>query len=454
MFSNSGTEKEGNVKKYYIATYGCQMNVYDSEVLAGHLEDMGYSAAYQEEEADVLIINTCAVRKKAEEKVFSRLGSLRELKKSKPAMIIVLWGCMVQQEGVARKIRGRFKFIDLVSGPNALERFPELFEKAGSSEQTVFDLDLSGGRESLPAKRADNFKAWVPISHGCNNYCSYCIVPYVRGPEISRLPEKIIDEVGGLIKSGFKEITLLGQNVNSYGKDLSQKRDFADLLGDLDCLGSQLRIRFMTSHPKDLSPKSVRVIAQGRNICEHIHLPVQSGSDHILKKMNRGYTRHYYLGLIDMIRKEIPVSSITTDIIVGFPGESEEDFAQSRDLLEKVRFDSVFIFAYSPRQGTKAAGMPGQIAPKIKKERIMQLNELQSRIALEKNRELVGSIQEVLVEGKSKTDAAMFTGRTRTNKIVHFPSAEDCLGKFINIRIEEARAWNLIGEIDGGQQQY
>ncbi|MGI5881862.1 MAG: tRNA (N6-isopentenyl adenosine(37)-C2)-methylthiotransferase MiaB [Dethiobacteria bacterium] len=441
------------LKRYYIATYGCQMNVYDSEVLAGHLESMGYHAASSEDEADVLIINTCAVRKKAEEKVFSRLGTIRELKKSRPQMIVALWGCMAQRETVVQRIKRRFKFVDLVSGPNALERFPALLEKAATAKETVFDLDLAGGKESLPIKRAEGFKAWIPISHGCNNYCSYCVVPYVRGPEISRLPENIINEVDELANCGFKEITLLGQNVNSYGKDLKQKIDFADLLLHLDHRlinrsDNPPRIRFMTSHPKDLSEKSVRVIAEGRNICEHIHLPIQSGSDELLKKMNRGYTRDYYLGLVDMIREAIPGSSITTDLIVGFPGENEEDFALTIDLMAKVRFDAAFIFAYSPRQGTRAAGMPGQVAAKIKKKRIVQLNELQNRIGLEKNQGLVGSIQEVLVEGQSKTNKNMFTGRTRTNKIVHFPSAADCLGEFIDIRIEEARGWNLIGAID------
>lgn len=445
---NSSAKEQSKEKKYFIVTYGCQMNVYDSEVLAGHLEKLGYSAAKNEEKADVLIINTCAVRKKAEEKVLSRLGMLRELKKRKPDMIIALWGCMVQQEGAAKKIKERFKFIDLVSGPNALGRFSELLETAGSSEQTVFDLNLSGERESLPIKRAISFKAWVPISHGCNNFCSYCIVPYVRGPEKSRLPENVIAEVKELAQSGIKEITLLGQNVNSYGKDLQQKIDFADLLCKLDQLNNSLRIRFMTSHPRDFSEKTVRAIAEGKNICEHIHLPLQSGSDRILIEMNRGYTRSYYLELIDMIRKMIPGSSITTDIIVGFPGEDEEDFAMTMELMARARFDAAYIFVYSPRQGTKAAGMKNQVPAGVKRERVIQLNDLQNGIVLEKNRLLLGSIQEILVEGKSKTDKNMFTGRTRTNKIVHFPCSDNLIGKFVNVRIEEARAWNLIGIIN------
>ncbi len=442
-------EKSKAERKYLILTYGCQMNVSDSEVLAGYLEGMGYSAVKNEEEADILIINTCAIRKKAEEKVYSRLGMLRELKKNKPGMIIALWGCLAQHEGIARKIKERFKFIDLVSGPNALERFPELLEKAGSAGKTVFDLNLLGERESLPVKRNDGFKAWVPISHGCNNFCSYCVVPYVRGPEISRLPEKILNETKELIKNGFKEVTLLGQNVNSYGKDLKQKIDFADLLRTLDQLdNNSLRIRFMTSHPKDFSEKVIRTIAEGKNICEHIHLPLQSGSDRILKEMNRRYNREFYWKIIEKIRTIIPNSSITTDIIVGFPGEDEEDFALTMEMVERVRFDAAFTFIYSPRKGTKAAEKRNQVLPEVKRERIIKLNKKQNRINLEKNQSLLGSIQEVLVEGKSKTDINMYTGRTRTNKIVHFPCTENLTGKFINIKIKEIRTWNLIGIID------
>ncbi len=442
---SSGQSKE---KKYFIATYGCQMNVSDSEVLAGYLERMGFSAAKNEEDADIVIINTCAVREKAEEKVFSRLGMLRELKQKKPDIILALWGCLAQYEGIAQKVKERFKFIDLVSGPNALDRFPELLKEATSSDKTVTDLDLSGEREFLPAKRNDDFKAWVPISHGCNNYCSYCVVPYVRGPEISRLPENIINEIKKLISNGYKEITVLGQNVNSYGKDLQQNIDFADLMLKLDQLGDSIRLRFMTSHPRDFSEKIIRAIAEGKNICEHIHLPLQSGSDRILKKMNRGYNRDYYLEQIEKIRKIIPGSSITTDIIVGFPGENEEDFAQTVEMLERVRFDAAYIFVYSPRRGTKAAGMENQVFKEVKRKRIIQLNRQQKRITLEKNQPLLGSIQEVLVEGKSKKNAEMFTGRTRTNKIVHFSCTEDLSGKFINIKIIETRAWNLIGIID------
>ena len=439
--------------KYNILTYGCQMNVYDSEVLAGHLEGMGYRAAGDGEAADVLILNTCAVRKKAEDKVFSRLGMVRELKKNNPQMIVVLWGCMAQQKGMAALLKGRFKFIDLICGPNSLERFPELLERVRvrNFKKTLVDLEMSGERESFPVKRTEGVKAWVPISHGCNNFCSYCVVPYVRGPEISRKPENIIKEIEELINTGYKEITLLGQNVNSYGKDLHGEYSFAYLLRRLEGMADFLRIRFMTSHPRDFSPEIIRAIAESKNVCEHIHLPLQSGSDRILKDMNRGYTRDYYLGLIDKIREMIPESSITTDIIVGFPGEEEEDYNLTLEIMNKVRFDAAYTFVYSPRKGTKAAEMKNQISAEIKKKRITRLNTVQNQIVLEKNEPLVGSVQEILVEGMSKTDEQMYIGRTRTNKIVHFPladnSSEDLTGKFVNIKIQEAGPWSLSGII-------
>ena len=437
-------EKHG-IKKYHILTYGCQMNVYDSEVLAGYLENMGYAHTEKEEEADVLIINTCAVRKKAEEKVFSKLGRLRSLKEKKQGMIMVLWGCMVQQEPVAQKIKQKFPFVDLVGGTQSLRRFPELIEKARISPRTVLALETGGERENLPIKREHRIKAWVPISHGCSNFCSYCIVPYVRGAEKSRLPENIINEVKDLVDNGYKEITLLGQNVNSYGRGLKQNIDFADLLHTLDRLEGRFLIRYMTSHPRDFSEKIIRTIQQGQKICEHFHLPLQSGSDNVLKLMNRGYSRDYYLDLIKKIRELIRNSAITTDIIVGFPGEKEKDFEDTLDLLEKIRFDAAFTFVYSPRKGTAATEMKGQVPADIKKKRIVALNEIQNRISLEINQLLLGTEQLVLVEGKSKTNPNVYTGRTRTNKIVHFPAGEDLFGKFVIVEITEAKAWTLTG---------
>jgi tRNA-2-methylthio-N6-dimethylallyladenosine synthase len=432
-------------KKYHILTYGCQMNVYDSEVLSGYLENMGYDHTEKEEEADVLIINTCAVRKKAEEKVFSRLGKLRPLKEKNPGMLMVLWGCMVQQESAAQKVKEKYGFVDLVAGTHSLGRFPDLLEKARVSPRTILDLETEEEREDLPIKRGHKAKAWVPISHGCNNFCSYCVVPYVRGPEKSRPLQKILNEVKELVDNGYKEITLLGQNVNSYGKDLDQEMDFADLLNILDHLEGRFQIRYMTSHPRDFSEKIIRTIQHSQKICEHFHLPLQSGSNNVLKLMNRGYSREYYLGLVEKIRVLVQNSSVTTDIIVGFPGEEEKDFEDTLEMLEKVRFDAAYTFIYSPRKGTKATEMKGQVSSDIKKKRIVTLNEIQSRISMEINQQLLGTEQVVLVEGRSKTDPNVYTGRTRTNKIVHFSTNENLLGMFVNVEITAAKSWTLTG---------
>ena len=434
-------------KKYYIKTYGCQMNFFDSEVLAGHLENMGYLPAERKEEADVFIVNTCAVRKKAEEKVLSKLGRLRVLKEKNPGMIIAVCGCMVQQKGVARRIKDRFHFINLICGTHALGRFPQLLEKALHSAEPVLDLDTENSREHLPVKREDTLKAWVPISQGCNNYCTYCIVPYVRGPEKSRPPESIIQEIKKLAKNGYKEVTLLGQNVNSYGHDLYGDFGFAELLEEVDKIEGLLRIRFMTSHPKDISEKLIKVIANSDKICEHIHLPLQAGSNKVLKLMNRGYTKEHYLELVDKIKNTIPGCSLTTDIITGFPGEEDNDFEETLQALERIRFDAAFIFVYSPREGTEAAEMANQVDAAIKKRRVMVINELQNRISLEKNQELLNKELEILVEGISKTDPHVYTGRTRTNKIAHFTTTKKCLGELLKIKIVEAKSWTLFGKL-------
>ncbi|MGI6328215.1 MAG: tRNA (N6-isopentenyl adenosine(37)-C2)-methylthiotransferase MiaB [Dethiobacteria bacterium] len=433
-------------KKYFILTYGCQMNVFDSEVLSGHLEAMGYSPANSEEETDVLLINTCAVRQKAEEKVLSKLGRLRFLKKKNPEMLLVIWGCMVQQKEIAEQISSRYNFIDLIGGPHSLERFPKLIEKARTSSKTVIDINDEGERDHPQIKRGHDFKAWVPISHGCNNYCTYCIVPYVRGPERSRPAERIIQEVRELTKDGYKEITLLGQNVNSYGKDIKEGLDFADLLQRLDTIEGLARIRYMTSHPRDFSDKIIRTIEKSRKICEHFHLPVQSGSNKILKLMNRGYTREYYLELINKIKGRIEHCSITSDIIIGFPGEEEADYQDTLDLIQKVQFDAAYIFIYSPRKGTKAAEMQNQVDPEIKKDRIKRLNLIQSKISFDKNRQLLGTKQEILVEERSKTNPDMITGRTRTNKIVHLSSEGNLFGQLVDVEIVEAKSWTLTGK--------
>ncbi len=442
--SQFGTEKE---LKYYILTMGCQMNVYDSEVLSGHLETMDFKSTNEQGEADIFVLNTCAVRKKAEEKVYGRLGKLKKFKEEKPEMLMVLWGCMVQQAGVAEKMAARFPFLDIIGGPHSLGRFPELLEKARLSSRTVIDINPEGEREGLPVKRGEGISAWVPISYGCNNFCTYCIVPFVRGPEKSRPPEEIIKEVNELSREGYKEITLLGQNVNSYGKELEEEFDFAKLAKVLDETDGLLRIRFMTSQPRDFSTSIVRTIAEGEKICEHFHLPLQAGSNKILERMNRGYTREEYLRLVQTIRDFIPNCSITTDIIVGFPGETEDDFQQTIEMIREIRFDAAFTFVYSPRSGTKAAEMDDQVLLEEKKSRIMNINELQNKISLEENLKLLGTKQEVLVEGKSKTDHKIYTGRTRTNKIVHFFTDQDLTGQLLNVEIVEAKPWTLTGEL-------
>jgi len=414
-----------NKQKYFILTYGCQMNVHDSEILSGFLEDMGYEEADNLEKTDMVILNTCAVREKAEEKVLGKIGSLKELKKENPHLIIGVCGCMVQQEKTARKIKSRYPHVDLV-------------------------LDIWSGRdgvvEDLPKHRKDGIKAWVTITYGCNNFCAYCIVPYVRGRERSREMSNIEAEVEGLAVEGYKEVTLLGQNVNSYGKDLFPKVTFAQLLERLDRIEGLERIRYMTSHPRDFTRELVEVILHSKKICEHFHLPIQAGSSKILEKMNRGYTREHYLELVNYIRKLIPRSSITTDFIVGFPGETEEDFNDTLDIVERVRFDSAFTFIYSPRKGTTAADMPGQIPQEVRKERLRRLMEVQNRISREINDELKGETVEVLVEGISKQEPLMLTGRTRTNKIVNFKGKKELLGELVRVRITESRTWSFLGE--------
>lgn len=436
-----------NLKKYFICTMGCQMNLYDSEVLAGYLESMGFISASGEEEADVLVLNTCAVRQKAEEKVFSKLGMWRTHKDNKPKMLMILWGCMVQQKGKAAFIRKRYPYIDLIGGPHALGRFPELFEEAAIARTTVIAAEEEGGRNrEFPVKRKNAIFAWVPISYGCNNFCSYCIVPYVRGPEKSRPPAEIVAEIESLAGSGYQEITLLGQNVNSYGKDLPDTPDFADLLKKITPIQGLLRVRYMTSHPRDFTEKMIQTVALEPKICEHFHLPLQAGSNHILALMNRGYTREAYLELISKIRETVPSCSITTDFIVGFPGEKDQDFTMTLDMLEKVRFDAAFTFIYSPREGTKAAEMPEQLPAAEKRARLILLNKRQAEISQEINAQLLGTKQEILVEGKSKTDPNHFSGRTRTNKIVHFQCEAARAGSLVKVEINEAKAWTLRGK--------
>jgi len=443
--------KVGTGKKAAIITFGCQMNEHDSEVIAALLESMNYCHTPSPEEADLIVINTCAVRQKPEDKVSSLLGKYQELKKEKPDLMIAVTGCMTQQEELAAYIRDRFHHVDLILGTHALPRLPSLIAMITEHKGRIVDIEEDyPDREGLPISHSSSFKAWLPVIYGCNNYCSYCVVPYVRGRERSRSLRDILNEASDLGAKGFIEVTLLGQNVNSYGQDLAENVDFPDLLMALNDKSGLKRIRFMTSHPKDLSDRLIEAVKNGDQICEHFHLPVQSGSNRILEKMNRSYTREKYLELINKIRASIPGVAITSDLIVGFPGEEESDFLDTLSLVEEARFDNAFSFLYSPRKNTAAAMLSDQLSATVKNDRLKRLNEIQHRISKEMNHNLLNKMVEVLVDGPSKSDPAFQTGRTRTNKLVHLSADVDLSGKVIAVRITEAKTWNLHGELAEG----
>ncbi len=435
--------------KYHIVTYGCQMNVHDSEKLAGMLSEIGYVETGNQSEADLVLFNTCCVRENAELRVYGNVGSLKACKQANPNMIIGVCGCMMQQADVSAYIVKTFPFVDLVFGTHNLHHFPSLLLQALDSNQTIVEVLDSEGEviEHIPTRRAPGVSAWVTIMYGCNNFCSYCIVPYVRGRERSRQPADILDEINNLAKEGYKEITLLGQNVNSYGKDLENSYLFHDLLRDINKVDGIERIRFMTSHPKDLSDDLILAMAECSKICEHLHLPIQAGSNRILREMNRKYTRESYLELAGKVRNLIPDIALTTDIIVGFPGETEEEFGETLDMIQRVGYDSAYTFMYSPRTGTPAARRDDQLSQAEKKDRLARLNSLQSEISKEKNLEYLGRIVEVLVEGPSKNKQDVLTGRTRTNKTVNFNGSMELIGQLISVRITQAQSWSLEGEV-------
>ncbi|RKO67278.1 tRNA (N6-isopentenyl adenosine(37)-C2)-methylthiotransferase MiaB [Desulfofundulus salinus] len=437
------------IPTYEVITFGCQMNDHDSEVMAGMLESLGYEPAASTGEADVILVNTCCVRETAENKIYGLLGRLAHLKDKKDDLIIGIAGCMTQQPEVARKIKNRFPQVDLILGTHNLHRLPELLLQVRKCRERVMEVWDQAGEivENLPIRRASRVKAWVNITYGCNNFCTYCIVPYVRGRERSRRPEDILNEIRRLVQEGYREVTLLGQNVNSYGKDLPEPTSFARLLTEMDQIPSLLRIRFTTSHPRDFTQELIDTIARCPHVCEHIHLPVQAGSNRILKLMNRGYDRDYYLDLVKRIRQAIPGVAITTDIMVGFPGETEEDFAQTMDLVERVRFDGAFTFVYNPRPGTPAARLPEQVPDEVKSERIQKLIERQNEITLAHNQALVGRVEQILVEGESKTNPEMMSGRTRTNRLVIFPGSRDLAGQLVNVTVTGARLTHLEGKL-------
>ena len=440
-------EELGRPFTFCVQTFGCQMNARDSEKLVGILERIGYVES-DSENADFVIYNTCTVRENANQKVYGHLGKLKGLKKKNPHMMIALCGCMMQEAHVVEKIKNSYSFVNLIFGTHNIYKFPELLVTAMESDRMVIDIwkDTNKIVEDLPAERKYKFKSGVNIMFGCNNFCSYCIVPYVRGRERSRKPEAILDEIRRLVADGVVEVMLLGQNVNSYGKNLEEPVTFAQLLTEIEKIEGLERIRFMTSHPKDLSDELIEVMAHSKKICKHLHLPVQSGSTDILKKMNRRYTKEQYLALVDKIKIAIPDISLTTDIIVGFPGETEEDFQDTLDIVRKVRYDSAFTFIYSKRSGTPAAVMENQVPEDIIKDRFDRLLKEVQSIATEVCSVHEGTTQPVLVEQINHQDDQLVTGRLSNNLIVHFPGTADQIGKIVDVKLKECKGFYYIGE--------
>ncbi len=448
---NTKIENESKkTKKYLILTYGCQMNEADSEKFAGQLRKCGYEYTATLDCADLILLNTCCVRESAEKKIYGKLGELKKMKAGKPNLILAIAGCLAQKD------RGKFfkkaPYIDLVLGTHNIHQLAECVHKIEEAREPVLAVWDQAERlaPTIPTIRDNHISAWVPIMYGCNNFCTYCIVPYVRGRERSRPMAEIVNEITQLGEDGFKEITLLGQNVNSYGKDSDSCGDFADLLQAVDKISSIERIRYMTSHPRDMNDKIIAAIQNSQKVCEHFHLPIQSGSNTILKRMNRGYTSDYYRSLVQKIRRLIPQASITTDLIVGFPGETEELFLETIELVQEVRFDAAYTFLFSVRSGTPAATMEQQVPLTVKKERLRQLMDIQNGISLKINQSLTETVQEVLVEGASKTDKNKLMGRTRTNKIIiwdrKITDTTDNIGSLIPIRITAAQTWVLKGQ--------
>ena len=432
-----------------VDTYGCQQNEADSEKLRGYLAEMGYGFTQDEFQADVIVVNTCAVREHAEMRVLGNVGALNHSKKARPGQIIAVCGCMVQQEHMAQKIKMSYPIVDLVFGPHELWRFPELLRTVMEKHRRVFAADKNDGAvaEGIPVRRDGTVKAWLSIMYGCNNFCTYCIVPYVRGRERSRLPEDVLAEARALVAAGYKDITLLGQNVNSYGKDLGGGVDFADLIRMINDIPGEFLIRFMTSHPRDATEKLFRTMAACEKCAHHIHLPVQSGSDTILKRMNRHYDRAKYLEEIATARRYMPDIVITTDIIVGFPGETEEDFADTLSLCEEVRFDAMFTFIYSKRVGTPAATMPDPYTREDKQKHFDALTELANRISGEKHREYEGRTLRVLVDGETGKEEYNLSSRTNGGRLVHLRGDKSLIGQFVDVKITASNTWALYGEL-------
>ena len=439
----------GEGKYYHLKTYGCQGNLADSEKMAGLLEKMGYQKTDNDETADVIIFNTCAIRENAENRVFGELGRIKNLKKVKPSLIMALCGCMAQEEKVVEALKKKYPQVDIVFGTHNIHKLPLYLEETILKQERVIEVFSYEGDivEEVPVVRDHNRRAWVNIMYGCDEFCTYCIVPYTRGKERSRLPEDIIKEVETLATEGYVEVTLLGQNVNAYGKDLLDRNyTFANLLEDLSKIDIK-RIRYTTSHPRDLDDETIKMMGIGKNIMPHLHLPVQSGSNDILKKMNRKYTKEEYLEKIKKLRESCPTISITTDIIVAFPGETEEDFEETLDLVRKAEFEGAFTFIYSPREGTPAAKYQNDLTESEKKERLLTLNKLINEGYAKGNKRFEGETVEVLVEGVSDKNENVLTGYTPNNKLVNFEGPKDLIGKLVTVKVEKAFSWHLRGKL-------
>lgn len=437
---------EGRRKTYHILTYGCQMNEHDSEKISGMLTSIGYVETEDEKNADLVIFNTCLIRENAELKVFGKLGEVKGLKRHKPEMLVAVCGCMMQKQEIREKVLKKFSFVDIIFGTNTIHELPALIYNAEINKRKCVDIIDNSELiyEHMPKQRKFKHKALVNITYGCNNFCTYCVVPYVRGREKSRKPEDIIQEIKALAEDGCKEVTLLGQNVNSYGSNLEMKVTFADLLYEINKIEGLERIRFMTSHPKDLTDDLIKAIKECPKVCNHLHLPVQAGSNEVLRRMNRKYTREHYLNLVEKLKKEVPDIAITTDIIVGFPGESEEDFQETIDLVKRVGYDSAFTFLYSVREGTKAASMDDQVADEIKHDRFNRLLDVLYPIVLEKNQQCLEKVFPVLVES---WENGQLTGRTEHFRLVHFKGPQNLIGEIVNVKISRVKTFHMEGDL-------
>lgn len=435
--------------RFNIWTSGCQMNEHDTEIMRALLEKEGYQWTSDPEAADIVILNTCSVRKTAERRALGFLGNMKHQKTKNPELVIAVGGCMAHNPEIREFLVNKAPFVNIIFGTRNFHRLPAFLKENIEHKKRIVADETDETPGLLPARRGNPVKGYVTIMYGCNNFCSYCIVPYTRGREKSRPPEEIIEEVTQLAANGYREVTLLGQNVNSYGKDLAVQVNFARLLECLDEISGLYRIRYMTSHPRDFTEELIETIAASDKVCEHFHLPIQAGSNRILELMNRGYTREEFIALAGRIRGRIPGASITTDIIVGFPGETEDDFQDTLDLVEQVQFDAAFTFLYSPRKGTPAVKMRKQISQDVKKERMARLVDIQNKITLKHNLPLENKVVEVFVEGRSKKVPERWTGRTRTNKIVDFTGVDDqdLTGKLADVLITCARTWNLVGTL-------